>query len=793
MPPAEGLSVATDFLTGGGMMGEMMRRHDWAATPLGPPRAWPQALRVAVSMMLGSRFPACIAWGPRLVTLYNDAFRPILGAKPEALGQPFSAVWQEAWEAIGPIAARALAGEATFIEDFPLTIERNGYPEEVFLTFCYSPIRDAAGKVGGFLDTVIETTGKVLAERRQAFLLELEARLREVVEPEELGRVAVEALGRLLGVSRACYGQVDAAEEELTIAQEWRRDGRAVEPGEVRHLVGFGPDAVAELRAGRSLVVMDCRTDPRTAGAAAETAWARLGTRAIIAVPLIRGGKLRAVLSLQEPAPRRWTPTELQLAEATAERSWAALERARAEAQLRASEARFRLLADAVPQVVWITDATGRVTFVNRYWFDYTGADYQALTLPDAIRCHLHPEDAPQTLESFKAARQRGVTFLSEHRIRARDGSYRWFLARAEPHRDPRSGEVLAWYGTSVDIHDRTQAEAALREREERLRLVVENARDYAIFTTDARGRIDTWLGGAARIFGWSAEEAIGRHIALTFTPEDRECGAPELELETARREGTAPDIRWHQRKDGSQVYIEGSNTALRGADGGVRGFLKIGQDVTERRAAEERQRLLAREVDHRAKNALAVVQTMLRLTRAKDVPSFARAVEGRVAALARAQTLLAEERWNGASLRAMLRGELAPFLAGQRADLDGPPLVLPPGKAQPLAMVIHELATNAVKHGALSVPAGHVAVTWQVKDGPAGRLRLRWTESGGPPLAGPPQQRGFGSRVLERVVRGQLGGEVQLDWAPTGLACELEIPFSLTRAEEPAALDALE
>ena len=155
--------VASDtFLTGGGAMGALIRVHDWAATPLGPPEVWPQSLRIAVGMVLGSRFPACIVWGAHLTTIYNDAFRPILGAKPEALGRPFSEVWSEAWETIGPIAERAFAGEATFIEDFPLTVERNGYPEEASFTFCYSPIRDETGGVAGVLAIVVETTGKVL-------------------------------------------------------------------------------------------------------------------------------------------------------------------------------------------------------------------------------------------------------------------------------------------------------------------------------------------------------------------------------------------------------------------------------------------------------------------------------------------------------------------------------------------------------------------------------------------------------------------------------------------------------
>ena len=128
-----------------------------------------------------------------------------------------------------------------------------------------------------------------------------------------------------------------------------------------------------------------------------------------------------------------------------------------------------------------------------------------------------------------------------------------------------------------------------------------------------------------------------------------------------------------------------------------------------------------------------------------------------------------------------MLRGELAPFLAGQSAELDGPPVVLPPGTAQPLAMAVHELATNAAKHGALSIPDGRVSVSWRVEDG---TLRLCWAEAGGPPLAGPPSRRGFGSRVLESTVRGQLGGALSLTWARTGLVCQIEVPFRRSSAE---------
>ncbi|GEK71173.1 PAS domain-containing protein [Paracoccus denitrificans] len=160
------MAGSVHFLDGGGEMGRAIRERDWSANPLGPPDGWPSALKIALGMALNSKFPKCIVWGPELVTLHNDAFRPILGDKGDVLGRSFADVWSEAWAEIGPIAERAYAGEATFIEDFRLVIDRYGYPEECHFTFCYSPIRDENGVVRGMIDTVIETTGKVEASRQ---------------------------------------------------------------------------------------------------------------------------------------------------------------------------------------------------------------------------------------------------------------------------------------------------------------------------------------------------------------------------------------------------------------------------------------------------------------------------------------------------------------------------------------------------------------------------------------------------------------------------------------------------
>lgn len=154
------------FARPGSEMAARIEAFDWASTAIGPIDGWPTALKVTVGIMVHSAFPKCIVWGPELVLLYNDAFKPILGAKPDALGRSFRDVWSEAWEAIEPIVERARQGESTFIEDFPLVINRFGYPEQCYFTFCYSPILDENGRIAGMLDTVIETTGKVESERQ---------------------------------------------------------------------------------------------------------------------------------------------------------------------------------------------------------------------------------------------------------------------------------------------------------------------------------------------------------------------------------------------------------------------------------------------------------------------------------------------------------------------------------------------------------------------------------------------------------------------------------------------------
>ncbi|WP_048648400.1 sensor histidine kinase [Nitratireductor soli] len=170
------------FLAGGGASAAAIRSFDWSTTDIGPIELWPSALKTAVALMLSSSFPKAVIWGPSLVTMHNDAFTPILGGKPPAIGRSFRDIWGEAWEVLGPIADRAFAGEPTFIENFPLVVNRFGYDEEAHFTFCYSPIRDEHGIVQGMMDTVVETTQTVRTQRQVAAVNgELQHRMRNLV------------------------------------------------------------------------------------------------------------------------------------------------------------------------------------------------------------------------------------------------------------------------------------------------------------------------------------------------------------------------------------------------------------------------------------------------------------------------------------------------------------------------------------------------------------------------------------------------------------------------------------
>ena len=261
---------------------------------------------------------------------------------------------------------------------------------------------------------------------------------------------------------------------------------------------------------------------------------------------------------------------------------------------LRESEDHFRHTVELHPQVPWTADPQGNITSYSPRWLELTG---QAAGEPDGagwVRA-LHPGDLETTMSAFAASLGSGEPVDVDYRIRvAATGEHRWMRARAHPRRD-EAGAIIRWYGVVEDVHDRKLAEAALRESEGRLRLVVEGARDHAILTTDPGGLVTSWSAGAEAILGWTAAEAVGQSAAVIFTPEDRADGADVRELVTSAREGCANDERWHVAKSGRRVFLNGSVHPLPlDEHGRPRGFIKVARDETQRRQAGRRLELEA-------------------------------------------------------------------------------------------------------------------------------------------------------------------------------------------------------
>jgi PAS domain S-box-containing protein len=319
------------------------------------------------------------------------------------------------------------------------------------------------------------------------------------------------------------------------------------------------------------------------------------------------------------------------------------------------------------------------------------------------------------------------------------------------------------------DITARKEAEAT----NVKLAAIVESS-DDAIVTKDIGGIITSWNSGAQRLFGYAAEEVMGKSITILI-PADRQNEETSILERLGRGERIESYDTVRQRKGGSLVEISATISPLRDASGKIIGASKIARDITSRKRGEEALRLLAHEVDHRARNLLALVQASVHFSQADTPDAIKATIEGRIQALSNVHTLLAQSRWAGADLRSLVTDELSPYCpqGTSRVDIDGPDLMLEPQSAQLIAMVLHELTTNAVKYGALSIPAGRVRVEWF--RGQKGRLVIRWTEMGGPPVKAP-VRRGFGSRLLDRVISAQLSGETRFDWRPEGLACEISV-----------------
>ncbi len=509
------------FPVGGGRMGAMMRAHDWASSPLGHPDAWPACLRATVNLLLGSRFPMFVAFGPELGFLYNDAYAGILGGKhPAALGRRFRDIWSEIWSDIAPLIEGALRGEATWSENMPLTMNRRGYDEQTWFTFSYSPVRDEAGRVAGMFCACTETTAQIRAETG---LRDAEARLRAVTDHLPGGYVyqlvtpldgstrrfltVSQGFERMTGVPAATVLADPAAAYDLILPEHRSRIAEA-EAVAIRDLSPF--DVEVPMR----------RPDGRLV-------W----TRIISAPRLVDGEVIWDGLHIDDSARRR------------------------AEEQLRESETRLRLATEAAEVGLWDLDvATDTLFWPARVKAMFGISADVPVTMADYY-AGLHPDDRAATVAAFAAALDpdRRALYDVEYRTVGReDGLIRWVAAKGRGvFEDGRCRRVL---GTAVDVTARKHAEQALRDSEEQFRVLSQVLPNFA-WATDPAGSAYWYNERVYAYAGTRPGELDAQGWQEIIHPDDRGRVTEEWTAAVAGRSGYQTEYRL-RRSDGAYRWF---------------------------------------------------------------------------------------------------------------------------------------------------------------------------------------------------------------------------------------------
>jgi PAS domain S-box-containing protein len=460
----------------------------------------------------------------------------------------------------------------------------------------------------------------------------------------------------------------------------------------------------------------------------------------------------------------------------------------RARLALRDAEARLQLVQDTGGLAVVDCDlVTRRALWSEKF------AQIFALP-PDTSEKRLrfgmilnvvHPDDRVPLTKEYRRLIREGGQFEREFRVRrADDGATRWISARGSFFR--ARGQIQRILCLCSDITGRKRGEL----RNAQLAAIVATSID-AIVSVDFDDVIRTWNYGAEQLFGCAAKDVIGKSVQFTVPPELRDERSAMMER---LMNGEAVEYQTRRlNRDGRSMDVWIRGAPVRSAEGNLFGASLIIRDITAQKQREEHVHFLMRELTHRSKNLLAVIQAMARqsLSLQTDPKDFVGRFSERLSSLAGSHDLLSIDDWAGASLTQLIRSQLQHFgdLLDTRILIRGADVILQPEAAQNIGIVLHELSTNAAKFGALSVETGIVVISWSiVSHGDEPRMRLNWREERGPPVQ-TPDHRGFGRMVMERIAGQALGGRSTATFAPDGVVWELDVPAKSVMREKATEL----
>lgn len=620
---------------------------------------------------------------------------------------------------------------------------------------------------------------------RQAYLLKLSDALRPLSDPATVQETACRILGEHLHLDWAHYGRIDPGRRLIINGRDYRRGARPSHAGQ--YPLDLFPAHAEAWRGGRTLAVDNVASDAALSEGE-RSAMLAGSVRAALSTALIKDGAPAIVMAALTSAPRQWTATDVALLEATAERAWDAVERAGAETALRRSEARFRQFTDAAPEVVWIRSAdTLQWEFLSPAFETIYGLGRDEALKGDNLHnwaALILPEDRETALAGIARVRL-GEQVVFEYRVRRPvDGELRWLRNTDFPLRDA-TGRVERIGGFGQDVTALKLADERLRGIEGRQRALIEGM-PQLVWRAVESGR---WIWSSPQ---WSAFTGLTNEVSLGFGwldavhPEDRD-RTVDLWRGAAQAGVFETNYRLRDARESRHRWFTTRAAPVRDEAGEIVEWLGTSTDIDELRRLQNAQQVMVAELQHRTRNLIAVVRSIARQTMAATGPTeaFREEFDHRLEALARVQGLLSRAETAPITIERVIRMELdalgAPQGISDRIELQGPPVHLRHSIVQTLALALHELATNARKHGALSEDEGRLSIAWRVRQAPGQerRLRVEWSETGSSRAMGEAaERRGYGRELIERALPYSLGAATSYEITPDGVRCTIDLPL---------------
>jgi PAS domain S-box-containing protein len=676
------------------------------------------------------------------------------------------------------IYAAVASGRAALLKE---TVRRRKDGQPVPVETNISPILDGSDTVTGLSVIFRDISERQRAEdalrrhaEQRALLLEVTSDLIRASGPGELGRMTFEHVKSALGAVVCTNYRLDPTGQRLRLAFV---HGIPPEHLEAAQSLELGQEYCGTAAASRQPLVADKQriaSDPN-GGLVRE-----LGATAYACYPLkASDGRLLGTFAVASATREGFTEDEVAWLGTITNFLAQAWERFEAEQGLRASEERLRLSQEAAGLGHWDFDFTDGTVVWSEQTRKLLGVEPTAPASRTLLLSCVHPEDRLR-LEEHIALSARPDSDHGRHlefRIVLQNGAFRWLEDESRVETDAAGMPVRA-VGIVRDITERKLAEQALLASKDRLQLALDAAQ-LGWWQYDPLHRVFLGDMRSQEIFDFTENEAVIEEVMKRVHPDDVEkvLAAIEASLDPADPKRSATEFRL-QRRDSEVRWVETLGLACFEGAGRERravSFVGTAQDITERKEREEKEHLLMREINHRAKNMLSVVDAIAHQTAAKNPEDFVERFSERIQALSANQDLLVRNEWNGVEIEELVHAQLAPFagLIGSRIVVHGPKLRLKAASAQAIGLALHELATNAGKYGALSTDMGRVDISWGTVDD---TFTMSWIEREGPPVSAP-KRRGFGTIVMEAMAERSVDGAVDLDYAPSGLTWRLTCP----------------